>query len=241
MEKRLWIKIKRIKFHSFEKFSWNILTGPGAGKTTEHNDASFSLRLGDFLDISGIEIELDSQRGIVSHNDAMTEVRLIDIPFIHRGKRISKYLLSDVLSREINTFLNETNCKKVTSFLKKRGISLKDSEFFQPKDWKHPLRIPVEFIGLNGFNARGKGTVLTNIMIGHHILLFNVQVFPRFDSGGTILDEKIIKMINNILEKEDVKKMLDYTKEVSFWYSTKKIIDSIPGCNLEKIPPIRFY
>jgi len=241
MEKRLWIKIEGIKLHSFKKFLWQNLMGPNAGTTTERNDASFRLRLGNFLDVSGFEIALNAQKGIVSHNDAMTEVRFLDESYVYHEHIMTRPLLGQVLSKEIYIYCNQTNREEVVAFLEGRQKSLKDSGLFQPKDWKHPLRIPVDFIKLHGFNARGGGIVLSNIMIGHHVLLSNVRVYPSLDSKGTILDERIIEMINNILESKKVKKMLDYTKKVDLWFTDAKFIDSIPGCDFGKMPPITFY
>ena len=235
MEKII-LKVPRIQLRMFEKS--NI-----------PNEAYFSLVLENSLIMNGIHIGLNKskmsgeERECICHNDAMSDLRLLDKPISHHGKKAPQYLLCDYLSSGINEFVNQMNYDEVRAFLEGSRHSLDDSEFFRPSSWKGPMRVPIKFIEIYGFSGRNGRTTTANVMLGHHFVYWGVPVYPVFDPKNKIIDQRIIVQVEKILSRPRIKKLMGYfARTNSFSYEKKdRAVAKAPDCNREKIPPIRFY
>lgn len=228
------LNVPRIQLRGFEKSSFP-------------NQAYFSLVLENSLIMNGVHIGISEFERLeegkhIYHNDAMADLRLLDKPISHHGKRAPRCLLCDYLSFGINEFVNGMKYDEVYGFLEGSRDSLDDSEFFQPSLCKGAMRIPVKFIEIYGFSG-GNGKTIANVMLGHHFVYWNVPVYPVFDPKGKIIDQRIIDQVEKILSRKQAKKSVKHFAETnSFSYEKKDyIIDKSPGCNQEKISPIRFY
>jgi hypothetical protein len=239
--KKRFIKVPEIQLKSFKRAS----SLPGKG---ERRAATCCLILKDCISMDNILIEMDGfmmprqEKEFVCHNDAMGDSRFCDYPVHHLGKRKPKRFLYEHVAIGMNEFLNERSYNSVRDFLEKRTDSLEDSEFYRPSTWKGALRIPVHFIHIYGMKGR-YGITLANIMIGHHLWVNNVQIYPVFKPEGRIFDKVTIAEIQRLLSRKKVKETLGYyARTNNFDYNgADEIKIAIPGCNLKKIPLVRFY
>ena len=221
----------------------------GFEKSGLPNEAYFSLVLENSLIMNGIHIGLnkskmpDEERECIYHNDAMSDLRLLDKPISHHGKKAPRYLLYECISSGINEFVNRMKYDEVRAFLESSRESLDDSEFFRPSLWKGPMRVPIKFIEVYGFSGRNGRTTTANVMLGHHFVYWGVPVYPVFDPKGKIIDQRIIDQVEKIISRDRIKKLVKYlAKTNSFSYEKKDhTIAKAPGCDRKKIPPIRFY
>lgn len=203
----------------------------------------FDLLLEGSFSINGISAEISDcvfpgeKRHHISHNDAMADVRLLDHPVDHRGKIRPRHFLEEYLAIGMNEFLNNTHYEEVKKFLNKETSYLKNSELFKPEIWKgRSLRISDDFISIYGMsNDRA------HIKIGHHIILFNMTVYPVFKPDGVLFDERVIKEIERILARDRVKKAIKYCAVNRVFNHRDVFTSKIPGCNMNKTPPVRFY
>ena len=240
--KKIMIKVPGIQLKSFERSS------PLPHEKESVRRASFSLVLEGGIVMNDVHIEMSGlmrpreENEIISHNDAMSDMRFCDYPIKHHGVRSPKFLLSDYVAIGMNEFLNEKHYKDVRAFLNRNTDSLSDSEFFKPAAWANILRIPVHFIRIYGVKGR-YGTTRANIMIGHHISVSNVQVYPELKSEEVILDQRIVSEIKKLLNRKNVQERLgNYARTDTSDYSrADELFTAIPKCNREKIPPVRFY
>lgn len=198
------------------------------------------------ISMNGISIEIDDylfsgeSRPHISHNDAMADMRLIDVPIHHHGKRRPKNLLYEYLAIGMNEFVNGTHYEEVKKFLNRETDHLGDSEPFKPEAWKgKSLRIPVDFISIYGISGRN-GTARAHIMIGHHLVLWDIPVYPNFKPDNVIFDKRIIEEIKKILARKKARDILKYCALNKTFNYEDKFISKIPGCK-KKIPPVRFY
>lgn len=234
------LKIPRIQFKNFARRNQ---------KTENKNRWSgwFDLLLEGCISINGISIEIDGRTFCgespprISHNDAMTNVRLTDTPIVHRHKRRPKRLLDEHLGFEINEFLNRTHHEDVERFLKEETSFLADSEPFKPKAWKNKsLRIPVDYIAITGISGRD-GNAQAHIRLGYHIILWKIPVYPTFEPDGVIFDERIIQEVEKILARKKAKDAIRYCVTNNTFDIEGKLVSKIPRCKKGKIPPVRLY
>ena len=214
-----------------------------AGKTQQ--SAWIDLSLG-CLSMNGISIEIDDHLfpgeswPHVSHNDAMADMRLIDVPILHHGKRSPKKFLYEYLAIGMNEFINGTHYEEVKKFLNGEVDHLSDSEPFKPEVWKgKSLRIRMDFISVYGISGRD-GIVRAHIKLGHHIVLWDVQVYPTLKTDNVIFDERVIKEIKKILARKRTREALRYCALNKSFNYEDKFTSRMPGCK-KKIPPVRFY
>lgn len=199
------------------------------------------------ISINGISISIDDhtrpgeERPHVSHNDSAADMRLIDKPFYHHGKSQPKHLLYEYIAIGMNEFVNGTHYEEVRKFLNKETNRLDNSEPFKPEMWKgKSLRIPVDFISMYAIGVRD-GIVQAHIQLGHHIVLWGVQVYPTFKPDNVIFDKRVIEEIKKILARRRVKNTLRYCAQNNTFNHEDKFVSKIPGCRETKIPPVRFY
>jgi hypothetical protein len=198
------------------------------------------------ISMNGISIEIDDHLfpgeswPHISHNDAMADMRLIDVPIHHHGKRQPKNLLYEHLAIGMNEFINGTHYEEVKKFLNKETDHLSDSHPFKPEAWDgKSLRIPVDFISVYGISG-GNGIARAHVRIGHHIVLWNMQVYPTFKPDQVIFDERIIEEVKKILARKRATSTLKYCAQNKAINHEDKFMSKIPGCK-KKIPPVRFY
>lgn len=240
MKKRIMLKVPRIQVKNF------LRRDPLPGKK-ELRAAWLDLLLEGCISINGIDIEIDDhifpgeERPHVSHNDAMTNVRLLDKPFEHHGKRQPRHLLYEYIAIGMNELINGTRYAEVKKFLDKETDHLEDFEPFKPKIWNgKSLRIPVDFVSIYGMSGRD-GITQANIRLGHHIVLWGIQVYPTFKPDNIIFDKRVIKEIEKILATGVVKKSLMYCATHNTFNHEDKFVNRAWKCGKAKIPPIRFY
>lgn len=230
--KRIMLSVPRIQLKGFKRNT---------------DTARFSLILEGAVAVNGIDIrvtEAGYPRNItIFHNDALADVRILDVPFSHRGKRSPKHLLDDYLAMGMNEFLNKSYLSEVSQFLERGIDSLDDSDLFKPAVWKNQsLRIPVDFVAIYGMSGRN-GITAANVRLGHHLILWRVQLYPTFKPDGRIFDKRIVDVIKGLLARKGVmEKLRHYAETNSFDFRHQdKLVAKIKGCNKEKIPPVRFY
>jgi hypothetical protein len=203
--------------------------------------AYFSLILEGFIAINDMLISMDEDKSF-SYSHSWADAKFLDGPGQHYGKRNPKHLLYEYIGSGIKEFF-ERNHSIVQEFLEKEEGSLDNSELFRPSLWRNgSLRIPIEFIQIFGI-VGDCGTVKANMLIGHHILMIGVPIYPRFVPEGRIFDKRIIVEIEKMLDKKDVKDSLGYYARASSHdlNDQDKMTVSISGCNQEKFPLVRFY
>lgn len=235
---RIMLKVSEIQLKEF-------LRDSNFGKE-DRKTAWFDLFLG-CISMRGIHIEIDDhvfpgeKRPGITHNEAMSNTRFIDRPILHRDKKRSKYLLDEYLAIGMNEFINDTHYEVLKKFLDKETDHFDDSEIFKPEIWKgKSLRIPVDFISVYGVSG-GDSITRAHIRIGHHIVMWGIQVYPTFKPDKVIFDERIIEEINKILARKKVQSTLRYCALNKAFNYESQFISKAPGCRKGKIPPVRFY
>lgn len=239
--KKIMIAVHGIQLTSFRRST-------SIPNKKEIGGANFSLILEGCIAINDIHIEMDGlkapgeEKEFIRHNDAMADAKFCDYPAKHLGRGMPNHFFYEYVASGINEFLNKREYDNICNFLKERVDSLNDSEIFKPSIWKNTLRVPVHFIRIYGIKGR-YGLVIANIMIGHHLLIEGLRIYPTFKSEGRIFNKEIIAEIEKLLNKKNVKENLGcYARtNTSDLNGMDELFTAIPGYKEERIPPIRFY
>ncbi len=238
MEEMIPLKVSEIQLKRFLQYP---CLGGGRRRA-----AWFDLFLG-CVSMNGISMEIDNHvfpgeiRPGITHNEAMSNMRLIDRPILHRDKRRPKYSLDEYLAIGMNEFINGTHYEVLKRFLDRETSHFDDSEMFKPEIWKgKSLRIPVDFISVYGVSG-SDGSARAHIRIGHHIVLWRMPVYPTFKPDKVIFDERVIEEIKKILARKKAQSTLRYCALNKTFNHEDKFTSKTPGCIKGKIPPVRFY
>jgi hypothetical protein len=184
----------------------------------------------------------------LSQNVSPAGARLLDTPIRHKipFKRRHGKLLEEFLVRAIfNEYLIKRK-KDIVAFI--QGGEEPNFPWFTPPEWTKPLRIPVDFIRLVSFSGLQDGPVTAHVQIGHHIIFWNVELYnPRNKDPfrcklEEINDKRILSVFKRLLSKPENKEQIQRMSRFGCITSGLEIIDKVPGCNQNSLPPrIRFY
>jgi hypothetical protein len=175
MEKRLWLPVSGfcIKY---------VCKDPETGAVT------ISVQLGEILNVTGVRVTRDGkdnrERTKFTLNWATANARFVDANFLHEHTTKKKDLLRKVLEDALIDEYKEEFAEVLDNDLREM-----EPRYVLPIIWKKKmLRIPVEFMGLRNFSAFKKGNVFADLRIGHHLIVWRVQVF---DGTNFVLDPEM--------------------------------------------------
>lgn len=238
---KIWLKIKGIQLCDFH------LDGnrPGAAWAT--------VKVGDSFVIKGYYFTLE-KNGDICQNNAMSRMRFLDAPLLHKNEEKPAPLLDHILFKAIyDEYLAGDKRAELLAFLRGEN-GLKEFPFLAPKEWQgKSLMIPVDYIALRSpcSSMLSDGSVYANIFLGDHLvfweqLIFNCKTMRYAGSGSdrdqrdTIYDKEAIGVINQILHRRNVRRFIrDISEQRTLTFSDTVFFDKTVDYDAEMITGIK--